>query len=145
MARDLKIYRCLDCGYVVDVIDFGKRQVITKGTSFAKTTTIADAVLVCCSKEMELLVPNTTEASSEKHLPTVEFIEGGKISVKVAHPMIEGHYIKWIAVVSGDRVERLELEPDQAPEVTFYVGDEIDVDVYAYCNLHNLWKTNIKK
>ena len=59
--------------------------------------------------------------------------------------MIEGHYIKWIAVVSGDRVERLELEPDQAPEVTFYVGDEIDVDVYAYCNLHNLWKTNIKK
>ncbi len=148
MTKELKFYRCLDCGYVLEVLDFGTRQVITKGESFAKSTTIADAKLICCNKEMELLVPNTVDASGEKHLPVVEFLEGGRISVKVGsvtHPMIESHYIKWITVASGDKVQRVILDPGQAPEAIFDIGGEIDVNVYAYCNLHGLWKTSAKK
>lgn len=148
MAKELKIYRCLDCGYVLEVIDFGKRQVISKGESYVKSVTIADAKVICCDKEMEVLIPNTSDASGEKHLPVVEFIEDGKISVKigsVTHPMIESHFIQWIAVVSGDNVQRTTLEAGQDPELTFCIGNVQDADVYAYCNLHGLWKTTVKK
>lgn len=148
MAKELKIYRCLDCGYVLEVIDFGKRQVISKGESYVKSVTIADAKVICCDKEMEVLIPNTNDASGEKHLPVVEFIEDGKISVKigsVTHPMIESHFIQWIAVVSGDNVQRTTLEAGQDPELTFCIGNVQDADVYAYCNLHGLWKTTVKK
>ena len=146
--RDLKIYRCLDCGYVLEVLDFGKRQVVTKGESFAKTSVIDDAKLICCDKEMEVLVPNTTDAAVEKHLPVIEFVGDDKISVKVSsttHPMIDAHYIEWICVVSGNKVERITLKPGQAPEAVFSIGTEKAVDVYAYCNLHGLWKTSAAK
>lgn len=148
MSKELKIYRCLDCGYVLEVIDFGKRQIISKGESYVRSVSVADAKVVCCGKEMEVLKPNTTDASGEKHLPVVEFIGDGKISVKVGsttHPMIEPHFIQWITVVSGDTIQRTTLEPGQAPELIFHIGSDLDVDVYAYCNTHGLWKTNAKK
>lgn len=147
MNKELKIYRCLDCGYILEVLDFGKRQVITKGESFVKSVTIADAKVICCGKEMEVLTPNTTEAAGEKHLPVAEFADD-KLIVKVGsvtHPMIEAHYIKWVAVVNGDSMQRISLEAGQVPEATFYVGNAIEVDVYAYCNTHGLWKTTVKK
>ena len=97
---------------------------------------------------MELLVPNTTDAAVEKHLPVIEFVGDDKISVKVSsttHPMIDAHYIEWICVVSGNKVERITLKPGQAPEAVFSIGTEKAVDVYAYCNLHGLWKTSAAK
>lgn len=146
--KELKIYRCLDCGYVVEVIDSGKRQMFEEGHSFTKRVTFADAVLVCCDKEMELVEPNTVDASAEKHLPVVEFVDGDRIKVKVgsvAHPMLTEHYIKWLTVIADDRLQRVELEPGQTPEAEFYIGAAVKVDVYAYCNEHSLWRTTATK
>lgn len=145
--KDLLIYTCDICGYVLEVIDSGKRTIVESGTGYSKTLTVADAQLICCGKPMKLLSANTVDASHEKHLPVVKF-EDDKIIVKVGelpHPMTEEHYIKWIAVLYGNKVQHIKLDPTDSPEVIFYVGKATNVKVYAYCNLHGLWKTEASK
>ena len=150
MAKNLGIFRCARCGYTLEVVELGKKHTICTGESYAHTCTIADAVVSCCGGPMELLIPNTVEASSEKHLPVGEFAEEGKLTVKVgsvAHPMTAEHSIRWITVVHGDSVQRVSLEAGQAPEAAFCLClcNIPEVDMYAYCNLHGLWKATFKK
>ena len=86
---------------------------------------------------------NTTDAAVEKHVPKVELQHDGHIiRVQVGeteHPMTEEHFIEWVALETEDRVEVHELKPDQQP-VTFFAGGAKKGTVYAYCNLHGLWK-----
>lgn len=101
--------------------------------------------LFCCGEKMEALEPNTVDASSEKHLPAVEVAEG-TVSVKVGtveHPMAEEHFIEWIYLQTEKGGQRKELKPGEAPAVTFQLGDDKPVAVYAYCNLHGLWMTEL--
>ena len=99
--------------------------------------------VVCCGKPMKQIVPNTTDASQEKHVP-VWTKEWNLVKVQVgsvAHPMIPAHYIEWVSLQTKAGNQRKALSPEQAPEVTFALteGDEVEA-VYAYCNLHGLWK-----
>ncbi|MTV50930.1 desulfoferrodoxin [Heliobacillus mobilis] len=148
MANNLGIYRCSACGYSLEVIEMGKEQLVCGGSSYALTCLKADAQIQCCGKSMELLIPNTVEASVEKHLPVAEFIDNGKLLVKVgstAHPMTQELTIQWIAIVHGDRVQRVNLEEAKAAEAVFYVGDADEVDLYAFCNLHGFWQAHVKR
>ena len=99
--------------------------------------------VMCCGKKMKEIVPNTTDAAQEKHVP-VYTVEGTLVKVQVgsvAHPMIPAHYIEWVSLQTKAGNQRKALSPEQAPEVTFALtdGDEVEA-VYAYCNLHGLWK-----
>ena len=99
--------------------------------------------VVCCGKPMKQIVPNTTDAAQEKHVP-VWSKEGNLVKVQVgsvAHPMIPAHYIEWVSLQTKAGNQRKALAPEQAPEVTFALtdGDQVEA-VYAYCNLHGLWK-----
>ena len=99
--------------------------------------------VVCCGKPMKQIVPNTTDAAQEKHVPVWKQ-EGDLVKVQVgsvAHPMIPAHYIEWVSLQTKAGNQRKALSPEQAPEVTFALtdGDEVEA-VYAYCNLHGLWK-----
>ena len=99
--------------------------------------------VMCCGKKMKEIVPNTTDAAQEKHVP-VWTKEGNLVKVQVgsvAHPMIPAHYIEWVNLQTKAGNQRKALSPEQAPEVTFALtdGDEVEA-VYAYCNLHGLWK-----
>ena len=99
--------------------------------------------VVCCGKPMKLIVPNTTDAAQEKHVP-VWTREGNLVKVQVgsvAHPMVAAHYIEWVSLQTKAGNQRKALAPEQAPEVAFALteGDEVEA-VYAYCNLHGLWK-----
>ncbi|WP_196592973.1 desulfoferrodoxin family protein [Pectinatus sottacetonis] len=139
--KKLLVYKCNICGYVLEVIDVGKRKLIESGSGYTRSLTVADAKLICCGKEMSLLEANSVDASNEKHVPVIEFI-GDKIVVRVGsveHPMIPEHYIKWIAILYNSRIQRIELEPGDKPEAVFCVGDIANVKAYAYCNLHGLW------
>ena len=101
--------------------------------------------MMCCGQKMEALVPNTTEASNEKHLPVVT-AEAGSLHVKVGevtHPMTDDHYIQWVYVETENGGQRRAFNPGDAPEATFCVGEDKPIAVYAYCNLHGLWKTAI--
>ena len=58
----------------------------------------AGVPMMCCGQKMDELLPNTVEASSEKHLPALT-VEDGAVHVNVGsinHPMIPEHYIEWI-------------------------------------------------
>jgi len=101
--------------------------------------------LACCGQAMTYLEPNTVEASQEKHLPEVTKSESG-VSVKVGsvlHPMEEAHYIDFIYAKTDKGGHRVELAIGDTPEATFCFAGEAPLEVYAYCNLHGLWKTQI--
>ena len=99
--------------------------------------------VMCCGRKMTQIVPGTTDAAQEKHVP-VWSQEGNLVKVKVGaapHPMVAAHYIEWVSLQTKAGNQRKALHPEQAPEVTFALtdGDEVEA-VYAYCNLHSLWK-----
>lgn len=122
-----RFYICRHCGNLVGVIHN------------------SGVPMMCCGQKMEALEPNTTEAAGEKHLPVVT-VENGVVRVNVGsvdHPMVAEHYIEWVYVETEKGGQRKVLLPDGAPAATFLVGDEKPVAVYAYCNLHGLWMTEI--
>ncbi len=126
MKQTVSFYKCEICGNIVDLIKNGGGQ------------------LVCCGQPMTELKANTQEASLEKHVP-VAIRQDGKIIVQVGsipHPMTPEHYIVWIAVISGNKTERITLSSDDEPKAVFC--DRENFDVYAYCNLHGLWKAEFK-
>jgi superoxide reductase len=59
----------------------------------------------------------------------------------VEHPMTEAHYIEWVSLQTKFGNQRKALKPGDKPTVCFALceGDEVEA-VYAYCNLHSLWK-----
>ena len=105
----------------------------------------AGVPVVCCGQKMDPLVPNTVEASGEKHLP-VASVQDGVVTVSVgsvAHPMIPEHFIQWVYLETENGGQRKALKPGDAPEVKFWPGDDKPVAVYAYCNLHGLWMSEL--
>ena len=118
-----KFYVCPHCGNVIQKVVDSKVPV------------------VCCGVPMQELVPNTVDASNEKHVPVIEAIEGGyKITVgSVTHPMLEEHYIQWIELVTENSVLRKYLKPGEAP-VAVFLTEEKALYAREYCNLHGLWK-----
>ena len=99
--------------------------------------------LFCCGEKMTELVPGTTDAAVEKHLPDYT-VKNGIVSVNVGsveHPMTPEHYISLIAVQTDRGVQYKNLTPDQAPRAAFALceGETVEA-VYAYCNLHGLWE-----
>lgn len=101
--------------------------------------------VVCCGQKMTPLVPGTVDASREKHVPAVT-VEDGMVKVvvgSVLHPMTEEHHISWVYLQTDKGGQRKCLSPGEEPSVVFALADDKPVAVYAYCNLHGLWKTEI--
>lgn len=122
---ELKFFRCEHCGNIIEMVE-------DKGVP-----------VVCCGQRMTELVAGTSDGAREKHVPVYE-VKDNIVYVKVgevAHPMIPEHYIEWIVLQTKNGVQRKELNPGDKPEACFALcdGDEVEA-VYAYCNLHGLWK-----
>ncbi len=125
--KKAKFYICRTCGNLVGMIN------------------ASGVPMMCCGKPMEALEPNTVEASGEKHVPAVT-VEDGAVHVMVGsveHPMVDVHYIEWVYLQTENGGQRISLKPGQEPKVTFLLGNEKPVAVYAYCNLHGLWMTEL--
>lgn len=107
----------------------------------------AGVPLLCCGQKMSKLEPGTVDASQEKHVP-VAVLAGNTVQVTVGaveHPMTEEHSILWVYLQTNRGGQRKCLEAGQSPVVTFALADETPVAVYAYCNLHGLWKAEVKE
>lgn len=122
---EMKFYRCSICGQIIAIV---------KKTG---------APVVCCGQPMQEIAPNTTDGAHEKHVPVYE-IKDGKVLVTVGsepHPMLDTHYIEWIALETKTGNQRKCLKPGQEPKACFRIcdGDEV-LAVYEYCSLHGLWK-----
>ncbi len=102
-------------------------------------------VPVCCGEPMTVLTANTTEAATEKHLPVVESNEQG-ITIRVGavdHPMTPEHLIEWILATDGKTIEIKHLTSTDQPAMQANFDPSTKLSVYAYCNLHGLWLTEI--
>lgn len=121
----MEFYVCAHCG-----------NVITKLTD-------KKVPVFCCGEKMQLLEAGTTDAALEKHVP-VYTVENHTVHVKVGsveHPMTEAHWIQWIIAETNKGFAVKELTAQDQPEAEFVLsaGEELK-EVYAYCNLHGLWK-----
>ena len=99
----------------------------------------------CCGQKMSVLEAGVVEASREKHIPEVEILDG-KVKVvvgSVLHPMAQEHSILWVQLETDKGVQRKNLSVGADPVVEFALADEKPIAVYAYCNLHGLWKKEI--
>ena len=93
---------------------------------------------------MKQLAPSA-DASAEKHTPIVK-VEGNTVKVNVgaiSHPMTEEHSITWVYLQTDRGGQRKCLKQGGEPVVSFALLEEKPVAVYAYCNLHGMWKTEI--
>ena len=106
----------------------------------------AGVPMMCCGEKMVELVPNTTDAAQEKHVP-VATVEGNKVVVNVGsvdHPMLDEHWIQWVYLETDKGGHRKVLNPGEKPNVVFALTeDEKPLAVYEYCNLHGLWVTKL--
>lgn len=125
---EIRFYVCEHCGNIVGLIHN------------------AGVPMMCCGQKMTELTPNTVEASVEKHLPVVN-VDGDKVYVEIGsnpHPMLPEHHIVWVYLQTDRGGQRKCLEVGGEPKVTFALADEKPVAVFAYCNLHGLWKTDVE-
>jgi superoxide reductase len=100
--------------------------------------------VVCCGEKMEELVPNTVDASNEKHVPKVTFVDECTMKVEVGsvpHPMTPEHHICFIYVETENGGMRIDLK--DVPEAMFCTCKDKPIAVYEYCNLHGLWKVEL--
>ncbi len=121
----MKFYKCAKCGNVIEMLN-------------EKTTNLS-----CCGEPMQELVPNTTEASTEKHLPSCQ-IEDEVVLVTVGstpHPMDKDHYIMYVIGEYEDSIITYKYNPGEEIDIMF--DYEPGMKVYAYCNLHGLWMTEL--
>ena len=127
MEGKQKFYVCKICGNLIGFVD-------NKGVP-----------LKCCGENMAELAPNSVEASREKHLPVVEvFGDVAEVSVgSVPHPMEDGHYIGFVFVETVKGGQRKRLTAGEAPKVKFRFADDRPLKVYAWCNQHGLWVTEV--
>ena len=127
MANNKKFYICEKCGNVVEMIH-------ASGVNPH-----------CCGQKMSVIEAGVVEASREKHIPEVEVLDGKvKVTVgSVLHPMAEEHSILWVYLETDKGGQRKNLEVGKEPVVSFALENEKPIPVYAYCNLHGLWKKDI--
>lgn len=121
----MKFYKCKSCGKIMTMV---------------KPTAVPT---MCCGAEMTELVPGSTDAAQEKHVPVIAQ-EGTKVTVtvgSVAHPMAEEHYIEWIILETTNGSQKRDLKPGAQPTAEFALTEgEEAVAAYEHCNLHGLWK-----
>lgn len=101
--------------------------------------------MICCGDPMEELCPNTAEAATEKHIPEVS-MNGRLVHAKVGsvpHPMTEEHHIEFIYLQTENGGQRRCLKVGSIAHAMFAVLEDKPLEVYAYCNLHGLWKVEV--
>ena len=131
LFKSTKFYICSICGnVVVKFIDSGA------------------ANLICCGEEMKQIDPSGEGSENEeKHLPVVECRKDSTIKVIVGstlHPMTEKHKIVFIYLETTNGGQLAKLNPGSSPETTFHMCEGTPTAVYAYCNLHGLYKKNLR-
>ena len=121
----MKYFVCEHCGNIVEMVND------------------SGVPVVCCGEKMKELVPGSVDAAVEKHVPVVTE-DGNKVKGfvgEVEHPMVEEHYIGWVAIETKEGMQRKYLKAGEKPEAVFALadGDKL-VAAYAWCNIHGLWK-----
>ncbi len=120
-----KFYKCSHCGKIVALVKE------------------SGVPVMCCGTKMEEIIPGSSDAAEEKHVPAYT-VEDNVVIVtvgEVEHPMVPEHYIEWVSLQTNRGNQRKLLSPSDKPAICFALCPNEKVEaVYAYCNLHGLWK-----
>ena len=89
------------------------------------------------------LIPNTTDAAGEKHVPVIT-VNGNEVKIVVGsieHPSLPEHFITFILLETNLGIHTRWLKPGDKPAASFTLteGEKV-LAAYEYCNLHGLWK-----
>lgn len=125
--KETRFFICRHCGNLIGMINS------------------SGVPIICCGEPMKELIAGSEDASVEKHVP-VASVSGNIVTVEVgstAHPMTPEHYIQWVYLQTECGGQRKSLKPGDAPKVTFALDGDKPLAVFAYCNLHGLWKADI--
>lgn len=121
-----KFYKCRHCGNViVKMVD-------------------SKVPVVCCGEKMQELIPDTVDASKEKHVPFVTWLERDRLKIQVGsepHPMTPEHHIAFVFVETENGGVYVDLK--DKPEAVVCLCEDKPIAVYEYCNLHGLWKLEL--
>ena len=129
MSEFLDIYKCNECGNIVQVLVSGIGN------------------LVCCGEPMEQLKAHTSDNDelSDKHVPI--FVDGDNnhklIQIgSTLHPMSEEHHIRFVEVITNDKnnLRVKYFSPNENPTVMLENSDN-NIKALAYCNIHGLWES----
>lgn len=129
MRETQEFFVCRHCGNMIGLLHDG------------------GVAMMCCGEKMHKIEPNTTEAASEKHLPVVS-VSGDTVEVSVGenpHPMDREHSVEWIYLETERGGQRKRLRAGEKPTACFKLADDSAIAVFAYCNKHGMWKTEINK
>ncbi len=109
-----KFYVCPVCGNVVH--------------------SLGEGLVSCCGITLPVL---EAEDCDEEHDIKVERVEN-EYYVTLDHPMTKQHYISFLALITSDHMEMVKLYPEGNAETRFRMsGHGL---VYAYCNVHGLFR-----
>lgn len=126
----LEIMRCNLCGKLAMIIREGGRRTI------------------CCDQLMEKLVEQGTGAPGEVHVPVVARAGNGiRVNVPgVSQEMAGDHFLEWIEVTDGKRLQVQGLSPGDSPGAVF-PATKAGAKIRVYCEEHGLWsnRPSIKK
>ena len=134
MNNQPKFFLCKHCGNLAQLIN------------------ASGVPMICCGEAMAELVANTVDAAVEKHLPVVKMAQScgcgcnNAIVIEVGsvhHPMVAEHYIDFLYVATENGSKLHQLNVGGEPTATLCCCDGKPVAVYAYCNLHGMWKTDV--
>ena len=127
LTGEQKFFVCKHCGNLVGMINN------------------SGVPIICCGEPMQELIPNTVEASNEKHLPVIT-ISKDEVKVNIGsvdHPMVPEHFIQWIYIETKNGGQRKSLKAGDKPQAVFVLKDDEVLAAFAYCNIHGLWKTEV--
>lgn len=93
--------------------------------------------------ELKELKAFEVDGAKEKNVPVFKKNKN-RVDVcvgEVLHPMQDVHFIEWISIETNKGFQIKYLNPNEEPKASFLLlEDEELLNVYAYCNLHGLWK-----
>ena len=95
----MKFYVCQHCGNII---------------TFVKSSGVP---VMCCGQKMTEIVPGTTDAAVEKHVPGGK-AEGSQVTVTVGaveHPMLPEHFIEWIVLETQQGSQIKHRSPARSP------------------------------
>ncbi|MGE4584140.1 MAG: desulfoferrodoxin family protein [Sphaerochaeta sp.] len=124
MAKKLALYRCPVCHSLSELIDSGNHT------------------FSCCGQPMQQLSVKSDAETDVYHLPVLTH-RNGLLYVEVGskpHPQSEEHHISCIFFVTKQTVRRSDIRKESPATAVF--TDKEHGDVYAYCNVHGLFKTS---
>lgn len=126
----IKFYKCEVCGNIVCKIEDSGMP------------------LTCCGKQMKELRPGSTDGSLDHHLPDFN-INNNTVCVRVgriSHPMEKIHHIEFIVIETNNGFHLKKLNVTDEPVTCFKLcEDESLIAIYALCNLHGIFVTELER